>query len=173
VQIRKRAVSIRMSPGDIRNVKRLADRLQVRDSDVIRYAVKSALTRLAPLYEEGVHGRALVPLLMETSGELFHDFALDLARLESIVNGNVEEEKKRVDREDLRLIAMHGMHRTYYGPALPDSTRPAPANGTAAEAELNPGSYELALKRYLYQKYVARQTEGPGSGESNGGCAPK
>jgi hypothetical protein len=158
-----------MSPGDIRNVKRLADKLQVRDSDVIRYAVKSALTRLAPLYEEGVGGRALVPLLMETSGELFHDFALDLARLDAIVNDNVKEQDKRVDREDLRLIAMHGMHRTYYGPVLPESATPAPANGSAAEGEPNPGSYEQALKRYLYQKYVARQAAGPGSGESSGG----
>ena len=45
---RKKAVSIRMSPGDIRDVKRLADRLQVRESDVIRFAVKSALMRLEP-----------------------------------------------------------------------------------------------------------------------------
>ena len=51
---RKQAVSIRMSAADIRSVKRLAERLGVRDSDVIRFAVKVMLGRLAPLHDLGV-----------------------------------------------------------------------------------------------------------------------
>ena len=51
---RKQAVSIRMSAADIRSVKRLAERLGVRDSDVIRFAVKVMLGRLAPLHDPGV-----------------------------------------------------------------------------------------------------------------------
>ena len=48
-----------MNAGDIRKVKRHASRLGVRDSDVIRYAVKSTLARLGPLYDLEVHGRNL------------------------------------------------------------------------------------------------------------------
>jgi Arc/MetJ-type ribon-helix-helix transcriptional regulator len=40
---RKQAVSIRMSASDVRKIKRLAERLGVRDSDIIRFAVKSML----------------------------------------------------------------------------------------------------------------------------------
>ena len=53
---RKQAVSIRMSAGDIRSVKKLARRLGVRDSDVIRLAVKSMLAKLGPLNDATVRG---------------------------------------------------------------------------------------------------------------------
>ena len=38
-----------MNSTDVRKVKKLASRLGVRDSDVIRFAVKSMLARLGPL----------------------------------------------------------------------------------------------------------------------------
>ena len=40
VDSRKQAISIRMNGADVRKVKKLAQRLAVRDSDVIRFAVK-------------------------------------------------------------------------------------------------------------------------------------
>ena len=46
VEGRKQAVSIRMNATDVRKVKKLASRLGVRDSDVIRFAVKNMLARL-------------------------------------------------------------------------------------------------------------------------------
>jgi hypothetical protein len=57
VESRKQAVSIRMNAADVRKVKKLATRLGVRDSDVIRFAVKNMLARLGPLYDGVVHGR--------------------------------------------------------------------------------------------------------------------
>jgi len=49
VDQRKHAVSMRLGAGDIRNIKRMAKRLGVRDSDIIRFAIKSTLHRIAPL----------------------------------------------------------------------------------------------------------------------------
>ena len=66
---RKQAVSIRMSSGDIRNVKKLAKRLGVRDSDVIRLAVKAMLARLGPLNDSSLRGRSLVPVFVESGNE--------------------------------------------------------------------------------------------------------
>jgi hypothetical protein len=165
---RKKAVSIRMSQSDIRDVKRLADRLQVRDSDVIRFAVKSALTRLAPLCEERLKGRALVPALLETSSELFRYFDLDLARLECIVNGDGSDAATRVDKEDLRMIAMQGMHRSFGSAPTPAS--PVTLNGSgsvngngSADIQINAMALEQAFRRYLYEKYIASP-----AGASNG-----
>ena len=40
----KQAVSLRLGAAEIRKIKRLAKRLGVRDSDVIRYALKVQLS---------------------------------------------------------------------------------------------------------------------------------
>jgi hypothetical protein len=144
---RKKAVSIRMSANDVRGIKRLSERLQVNDSDVIRFAVKSALMRLAPLCEDSVRGKGLVPLLMESGSDLFRHFDLDMARLESIVNEGVNDQQVRVEQEDLRLIALHGMHRPYA--AAPQ--RSAPAGGGS---QISAATMDQTLRQYLYDKYV-------------------
>jgi tetratricopeptide (TPR) repeat protein len=71
-----------MNGADVRNVKRLAQRLAVRDSDVIRFAVKCMLARLGPLYDLEVKGRNLVPVFVEYR----HDIAPALARAH-LLNG--------------------------------------------------------------------------------------
>src|ERR1700690_4006137 len=91
---RKQAVSIRMSRSDVRNIKRLAERLGARDSDVIRFAIKLMLGRLAPLQDPTVSGRSLVPVFIESGPELMRHFELDAARLSSIINDGVEESRR-------------------------------------------------------------------------------
>ena len=54
---RKQAVSIRLGAGDIRKLKLLAERLGVRDSDVIRFALKWSLNRVAPLCDPEIRGK--------------------------------------------------------------------------------------------------------------------
>ena len=94
---RKQAVSIRMSRSDVRHIKRLAERLGARDSDVIRFAIKLMLHRLAPLQDPAVHGRNLVPVFLEAGPELMRHFELDSARLSSIINDEVSP-AERADR---------------------------------------------------------------------------
>ena len=72
-----------MNGADIRKVKKLAGRLGVRDSDVIRFAVKSMLGRLAPLIDSEVHGRNLVPVFVESGAELLRFFEIDASKLET------------------------------------------------------------------------------------------
>jgi hypothetical protein len=144
-----------MTATDIRSIKRLADRLQVRDSDVIRYAVRSVLLRLAPLFEEGLRGRSLVPVLMEVSEELIRYFGLDMVRLDAVVNGDETDAKKRVDREDLRIIAMHGMNPALAKALSPNGPHVTGGNGGATGRDADPDAYRSALNRYLFDKYVA------------------
>lgn len=147
---RKRAVSLRVSINDLRKVKKLAQRLDVRDSDVIRFALKTTLARLAPLCDNSVRGRALVPVFIEAGGELFHHFDIDGTRLEEIVNGGTPKEQA-VESEDLHRIAIAGMQQTYTNlqaikpPADPSAIPEAPPPHEALQRH---------LRGYLYAKYV-------------------
>jgi len=107
IESRKQAVSIRMNGADVRKVKKLAQRLGARDSDVIRFAVKSMLTRLAPLYDPQVRGRNLVPVFVEAGVDLLRFFDLDASRLETIINEGTEHERL-VERDDIALLALTG-----------------------------------------------------------------
>ena len=66
-----------MNTADIRKVKKLAGRLGTRDSDIIRFAVKTMLAKLAPLYDGEARGRNLVPVFVESGIELVRFFELD------------------------------------------------------------------------------------------------
>jgi hypothetical protein len=167
MECRKKAISIRMSASDVSKIKRLAKRFGVRDSDVVRFAVKSALAKLAPLQDATVRGRNLVPVFVESGAELFHHFDLDVARLENIINEDAEDER-RVDHEDIQLIAM-SVHQGSYlrwqlkRPPLPGGAASnagaglgdPPLNGNAADALPEQVAIPApSLRDYLYEKYV-------------------
>jgi hypothetical protein len=148
VEGRKQAVSIRMNAADVRKVKRLASRLGVRDSDVIRFAVKNMLARLGPLYDPEVHGRNLVPVFVESGAELLRFFEIDAAKLETIINNGVEAER-RVDRDDIALLALSSTQEPYAALKLSELDRTERRRQTKAELS-------ESLRQYLYAKYVYR-----------------
>ncbi len=145
VDQRKQAVSIRLGESDIRHIKRVAERLGVRDSDIIRFAIKSILSRIAPLCDPAIRGRNLVPVLVESGDELIRYFELDSFRLEKIINDEVEE-GHQVDRDDIALLAMSGLREEYLVMRLKD--------GNGADS----GTPARSLRGYLYDKYVYRNT---------------
>jgi hypothetical protein len=155
IESRKQAVSIRMNAGDVRKVKRLAQRLGVRDSDVIRFAVKGMLARLGPLHDAEVRGRNLVPVFVESGVELLRFFELDAARLEAIINDGVDP-GRRVERDDVALLALTGVQEPYAALRLSELSQGE--TGWQQTGELS-----SSLRQYLYDKYVYRS-----SGEATG-----
>jgi hypothetical protein len=141
---RKQAVSIRLGESDLRNIKRLAQRLGVRDSDVIRFAIKSMINRISPLCDAAITGRNLMPVLVESGDELMRYFELDAYRLEGIINEGAGEDS-RVDRDDIALLAMSGLREQYLVMRLN-------GNGSPNEA----GAPKHSLRVYLYDKYIYR-----------------
>jgi hypothetical protein len=137
-----------MNGADVRKVKKLASRLGVRDSDVIRFAVKNMLGRLGPLYDPEVHGRNLVPVFVESGAELLRFFDIDAAKLDSIINHGVESDR-RVDRDDIALLALTGTQEPYAALKLSELDRTERRRQTAAELS-------ESLREYLYSKYVYR-----------------
>jgi len=148
VDQRKQAVSIRLGEGDIRNIKRMARRMGVRDSDIIRFAVKSMLNRIAPLCDDAIRGRNLVPVLVESGDELIRYFELDAYRLDSIINEHAGA-STRVDRDDIALLAMSGLREQYLVMRMQDGT-------VVPQETALPGR---SLRNYLYDKYVYRQDD--------------
>ena len=159
IESRKQAVSIRMNSADVRKVKRLAQRLGVRDSDVIRFAVKCMLARLGPLYDPEVRGRNLVPVFVESGAELLRFFELDAARLEAIINDGVDA-LRRVERDDIALLALTGGQEPYAALMLSELNRGEERNRSRA------GEVSDSLRQYLYDKYVYRGTDGPAEEQS-------
>jgi hypothetical protein len=148
---RKQAVSIRMNTADVRKVKKLSQRLGVRDSDVIRFAVKCMLARLGPLYDPQIRGRNLVPVFVESGAELLRFFDLDATRLEAIINDGAEIDR-RVDRDDIALLALSGAQQPYAALMLSELNRGE--RGLSRAGELS-----ASLRQYLYDKYVHRGAE--------------
>jgi hypothetical protein len=150
VKSRKSAISVRIGAADVRNVKAVAKRLGVRDSDVFRYAVKSSLEQLGPLGDPNVHGRHLLPVFVEAGPTLLRFFDLDAARLVEIVNAGVEDPEALVAREDLTLLSMAVTQQGYALVKLNELREEAPS--------LPPETQTLveALREYLYDKYVFR-----------------
>lgn len=153
---RKRAVSIRMSSADIGSVKKLAKRLGVRDSDVIRCAVKMMMTKLGPLADSAVRGRSLVPLFMESGGDLFRHFDIDAARLENIINEGVTEDAQ-VEHDDIQLLAMNGVQRSYIKLRL----NAIGGNSHHVDERGQDDRLDDSLRQYLYDKYVYRNGAAP------------
>jgi len=151
---RKRAVSIRINAGDVAKVKRLAQRLGVRDSDIVRFALKSMLQRLVPLTDPDVRGRNLVPVFVESGVELLRYFDLDATRLEAIINDATGSER-RVEREDIALLALTGAQDPYAALKLSELNH-------QDEHLLRNGELSSSLRRYLYDKYVYRNNAGGG-----------
>jgi hypothetical protein len=145
VDQRKQAVSIRLGESDIRHIKRIAERLGVRDSDIIRFALKATLNRIAPLCDPAIRGRNLVPVLVESGDELIRYFELDAFRLESIINEGVDE-GRQVDRDDIALLAMSGLREEYLVIRIKEGNGASPDTASPARS----------LRGYLYDKYVYR-----------------
>jgi hypothetical protein len=151
IESRKQAVSIRMNTADIRKVKRLAQRLGVRDSDVIRFAVKCMLARLGPLYDPEVRGRNLVPVFVEQGAELLRFFELDALRLEAIINEGIDP-ARRVDRDDIALLALTSGQEPYAALMLSELNRDERQRSRV-------GELSDSLRQYLYDKYVYRGSQ--------------
>jgi len=183
---KKQAISVRVGEADLGNLRKLAKRLGVRDSDVIRVAIKTLLTKWAPLHDNSVRGRSLVPVFLENGTELFRHFDLDTPRLDSIINEGVHAEG-RVELEDIQLLSMSGIQRSYLRWRLEQVgnghhtngvngnangvSNNSPVNGNVnghVNGHHNGGSdaahaegvqVEQSLRQYLYEKYVHARTD--------------
>jgi len=136
---RKKAISIRLASSDVRQVKAIANRLGARDSDVVRFALKLLLGRIALLGDSEVRGRRMIPMLVEIGDELIRHFELDAARLRALVNDGATE-SQRVEDADITLMALSASGANYVELQLEET-----------QGDHNPAD---GIRHYLIDKYV-------------------
>lgn len=159
--VRKKAISVRIGEADLSSLRRLARRLGVRDSDVIRVAIKLLLSKWSPLHDANVKGKNLVPVFLENGTELFRHFDLDTPRLNTIINDGAAEDV-RVEMEDIQLLAMSGIQRSYLRWRLDQVGMQGTPAAVPAHPDGEAESVETTLRQYLYEKYVNHRFESPG-----------
>ena len=165
---RKQAISLRLGSGDIRRIKKLADRLGTRDSDVVRFAIKMMLHRMLPLCEPQVRGRNLVPVLAEWGAEAVRHFELDAAALDEIINEGAAAEE-RLDIEDITLLTMVSSQESYAKLSLRALT---PHSRPPISGDRRDDSPVGAFRRHLYGKYGFAMN-GAGHAQPNGEALSK
>lgn len=156
---KKQLVSVRLCHSDVERIQALAARLRVRESDVIRFALRLAFNRLAPLLDERARGRDLIPIFLECGPELTYHFDLEPRALEAIINDGLDDPEKKVDSNDIELIA--ALHLPSYH--LPVRFKALP------KAEIGRISLTGGLQQYLYSKYVDPE---PVPGDVSDGTRP-
>jgi hypothetical protein len=147
VEARKQNISVRLSAADRKQLKQIANRMQVRESELFRFAIKSLLSKLTPLNDALMKGKDLLPVFLDCYSELTRHLDLDASQLEQIINAGVIDPEQRVDRDDIELLAISGVQETYAYVRLMKLMRKQPE-----KQELS-----SALKEYLMTKYVIGQ----------------
>jgi hypothetical protein len=177
MESRKQAISIRLGASDLRNLRKLSRRLGVRYSDVVRFAVRTTLARLAPLTDPAASGRSLVPVFVEAGADLVRYLDLDVADIEAIINDGALPEQQ-VQSDDVQLLVMSSFPIPYARLRLAsvgNGRLGASGNGNGnghTGGELEPvAENELlshSLRKYLYDKYVYDTALSPGPSLSTG-----
>lgn len=145
---RNNAISIRLSEHQRQRVKVAANRLDVWESDVLRYAIEISLSKLGPLLDSDSRGLDLLPLFVESGDELLRYFRLDTEQLDKIINDGVEDGTAIVDPRDLALLIRSWDNQ----PAT--RLQLSAALGEDFDAETDYRDLKRRFRQYLYEKYL-------------------
>jgi hypothetical protein len=87
-----------LSGNDRQKWQALSDRLGVSGSEVLRYALNSALDLMVPLYGPGTHGAQLISAMLKASSDFVRHFRLDAARLVQFVSAGAPADESFISR---------------------------------------------------------------------------
>jgi len=141
----KSTISLRMDTVDRQKLKRIAKRLGVRESDILRFAIKNLLLKLAPLAEPDAKGKEVLPPFLVLGKEMISFFSLDSERLDGVINVG-DKSSSAVDPTDLALLAMSLIPDAYFE----DRLREAAKRSHSKPLEQTPTTVEA----YLFSKYM-------------------
>lgn len=149
----KKNISVRLGIGDLRRIKEIALCLDVKESDVFRFAVKSMSTRLMPLLNRQLKGIPMLMALLESGEELLRYFEFDAYRLDQLING--DDDDGPVAEEDIELLAIGIVNADYVADQLTRRTG----------ARVEPTFAFASLHRYLMEKYRSAEVRTRGESE--------
>lgn len=142
----KKNISVRLGVADLRRVKEIALRLDVKESEIFRYAVKSLSTQLMPLLNRRLSGIPMLVALLETGEDLLRYFEFDAQQFDRLINAPLVPGQAPVEMEDIELLVIAGINRDYLATQLSEKLK------TNIEGQL---AFD-ALHHYLFRKYQVR-----------------
>jgi hypothetical protein len=143
----KKNISVRLGVADLRRVKEIANRLDVKESEIFRYAVKSLSTRLMPLLNRQLCGVSMLVALLESGEELLRYFEFDTQQLYKLINTSVIDGQKLVENEDIEMLAVAIINPDYLAAQVSEKLN----------THIEPTLAFEALRHYLFRKYQVRQ----------------
>lgn len=143
----KKNISVRLGVADLRRVKEIAHRLDVKESEIFRYAVKALSTRLMPLLNRQLCGVPMLVALLESGEELLRYFEFDAQQLQKLINGSITDGQKSVDAEDIEMLAVAIINPDYLAATISEKLN----------SNIEPTLAFEALRHYLFRKYQVRQ----------------
>ena len=106
------------------------------------------MCRLGPLHDPKANGKDLMPIFADLGNEIAGYFDFDYDRLETVINSGLSNgDERRVDSEDVALVAMNDMPPAYLYMKLKELS-PKPVDRNALSQ---------CLREYLYEKYVSNE----------------
>jgi hypothetical protein len=145
MQTKRKNISVRMSSWEQKRVREIAERLGVKESDMIRYSISNTLGKLMPFHDRSYKGASLMPAVLDSADDLLRYFHLDAEQLNKIINEGVDEPHKRVAEEDLEMIVLGHFNEQYIHQRLAElCDEPVDVNGV-----------HRALREYLIRKYIS------------------
>lgn len=144
----KKNISVRLGIGDLRRIKEIALRLEVKESDIFRFAVKSLSSRLMPMINRQLKGVPMLVALLESGEELLRYFEFDAYHLDKLINGELEneEEARAVAEEDIELLAIGIVNAEYVADQM----------SNRLGVEVDPAVAFDAMHEYLMNKYQGK-----------------
>ena len=138
-----RTFSIRLTEAEHKRIRGIANKLDSNESTIIRFAIRSMLKRIGALSDSETSAYSLIPVFVESGEELVSFFDLDVARLDSVINGNTEEACNRIDASELALLAASGLGEPHVHARLRE----------ILSHDVEPGDVPTMLRGYFYEKY--------------------
>lgn len=145
---RTKTFSLRLTEAEHTKLREVALRLGATEAAVIRYAIRSMLTRVAPLYDPGARGFSLLPVFVECGAELSSYFDLDVTRLEHIINGEDTDADHKVEKDDLVLLSMSGLGEPRVHAKLRE----------LQQGDVKQENVPKTLRTYFYDKYIYKDS---------------
>lgn len=145
---KKQIISLRLSGHDLTKVKYLGQRLEARESSVLRFGIRRMLSNLGPLHDPDIKGKDLLPVLIEMGPDLVRYFELDANQLDDMINGDLTDESERIDHADLELLVKSAIHEDYLYLKLKEfADRNQSVQGPSS-----------LLREYFYEKYLRTES---------------
>ncbi|HRH79325.1 MAG TPA: hypothetical protein PK129_18430 [Cellvibrionaceae bacterium] len=149
MQTKRKNISVRMSAWEQKRVREIAERLGVKESDMIRYSISNTLGKLMPFHDRSYKGASLMPAVLDSAEELLRYFHLDAEQLNKIINDGVDDPHKRVAEEDLEMLVLGHFNEQYIQQRLAE----------LCDGPVDGRQIHQALRDYLVRKYISATSQ--------------